>query len=150
MFTDVNIVEMLAGKLIHRLENIISMEMPSHDAFDDLFLSLKPVEVRSLDTFPRALPSICQRGPPHTYRVCEARQGMKTEFKIPVIVTFSTATEYPLPHPAFLALHALCCEVTWMSGAADMERRMDETSVLANDGSSADVLMNALALVDTR
>ena len=73
--------------------------------------------------------------------------------RIPDIVTFSTATEYPLPHPAFLALHALCCEVTWMSGAAeyimDTEKRMDETSVLANDGSTADILMRALALVET-
>jgi hypothetical protein len=40
-----------------------------------------------------------------------------------------------------------------MSGAAeyimDIERRMDETLVLANDGSTADVLMGALSLVET-
>ena len=40
-----------------------------------------------------------------------------------------------------------------MSGAAeyimDTEKRMDETSVLANDGSTADILMRALALVET-
>ena len=38
MFTDVSIVETLAGKLIHRLENIMSMEPLSHRAFDELSL----------------------------------------------------------------------------------------------------------------
>ena len=40
-----------------------------------------------------------------------------------------------------------------MSGAAeyitDLEKRMDEITVLSNDGSSADLLMSALALVET-
>jgi hypothetical protein len=72
---------------------------------------------------------------------------------IPDIVTFSTTTGFPLPSPALLALHALCCEVAWMSGTAEylmeIERRMDQTRVLASDGSTADVLMGALALVET-
>lgn len=103
---------------------------------------------------PRALLNICQQGSPNRYHVCEARQGLKLDLRIPDIVTFSSATEYPLPHPAFLALHALCCEAAWISGAAeyimDIERKMDETRVLANDGSTADVSMCALALVETR
>ncbi|KAG8215619.1 hypothetical protein J3R82DRAFT_7487 [Butyriboletus roseoflavus] len=121
--------------------------MLSHAAFDAW---LKPVEVCS----PKPLCNICQQGSLHTYRVCEAWQGHRIGLSIPDIVTFSTATEYPLPHPAFLALHALFCEVTWLSGAIeyimDIESRMDETRVLANDGSTADVLMSALALVETR
>lgn len=67
------------------------------------------------------------------------------------MVTFSTKTDLPLPDGTYLALHALCCEVAWMSGAAehimDIERRMDGTDVLANDGSTADLLANALAHV---
>lgn len=153
-FTGVN-VEDLAGKLIHRLENIMSMEQSCHRVFDELFLWLKPVEVCSPDLSSCTLLHICQQGVSHPYCVCEARQGLKTRLRIPDIVTFSTETEYPLPHPAFLALHALCCEVAWISGAAeyilDTERRMDEdqTRVLANDGSTVDVLMTALALVQT-
>ncbi|KAI6121069.1 hypothetical protein F5141DRAFT_495978 [Pisolithus sp. B1] len=134
MFTDANILEELAGNLIHRLENIISMELSCRRAFGELVLWLKPVE-----------------GLPHTYRVYEGRHRLKRRMSIPDTVTFSTTTEFPLPHPAYLALHALCCEVGWMSGAVeyilDIERRMDQTSVLANDGSTADVLMGALTLV---
>ncbi|KIK26307.1 hypothetical protein PISMIDRAFT_676105 [Pisolithus microcarpus 441] len=110
------------------------MEQACHRAFDELVLWLKPVE-----------------GVRDTYRTYEARKGLKERMRVPDIVTFSTTTEFPLPHPAYIALHALCCEVTWMSGAGeyivDIERRMDQMGVLAKDGSTADVLMDALALV---
>ena len=82
--------------------------------------------------------------------MCVAKEELKLDQKIPECVTFFTTTTLPLPHHAYLALHALCCEVAWMSGAAehlmDIERRMDDTRVLANDGSSADLLTRALAL----
>lgn len=133
-FVDVNILEELAGNLIHRLENIMSMELSCRRAFNELVLWLKPVE-----------------GLPHTYRVYEARHGLKRRMSIPDIVTFSTTTEFPLPCAAYLAVHALCCEVARMSGAAeyimDTEREMDQTSVLANDGSTADALVGVLTLV---
>ncbi|KAI6046710.1 hypothetical protein EDC04DRAFT_2557553 [Pisolithus marmoratus] len=120
MFTDVNILDALSGRLIHRLENIMTLECNCHKAFDELALWLKPVEER---------------------------------MKVPDIVTFSTETEFPLPCPVFLALHALCCEVACMSGAAeylmDIERRMDRTRVLEKDGSTADLLSRTLALVQT-
>lgn len=81
-----------------------------------------------------------------------AKEEMKLDQKIPNRVAFSTATTLPLPHYEYLALHALCCEVAWMSGAAeylmDIERKMDDTRVLANDGSTADLLTRALALVE--
>ncbi|KAI9567205.1 hypothetical protein HD554DRAFT_2109710 [Boletus coccyginus] len=90
-------------------------------------------------------------GLPHTYRVCTSREDLKTDHSLPEQVTFSTDTGLPLPNHDYLALHALCCEVAWMSGAAeyimDIERRMDDTKVLANDGSSVDVFMVALSSV---
>lgn len=136
MFTDINILADLAGNRIHRLENIMSMDQPCHRAFDELILWLKPVE-----------------GMQDTYRTYEARQGLKEKLRVPDIVTFSTTTDFRLPNPTYLVLHALCCEVAWMSGAAeyimDIERRMDQTRVLAKDGSTADILLRALALVPT-
>ncbi|KAI6039140.1 hypothetical protein EDC04DRAFT_2687191 [Pisolithus marmoratus] len=105
MFTDVNTIEELAGNRIHRLENIMSMDITCHRAFDELVLN--------------------EEGKRHSDTVI-----------------FSTETEYALPLPAFLALHALCCEAAWMSGAAehivDVERWMDKTRVLAKDGSTTD------------
>jgi hypothetical protein len=154
MFTDVNLAELLAGDLIHRLENIMIMHQTCHRAFGELLLWLKPVEVRTSDLFPFwHFSYVRPQGLQDTYRVYESEEGWKAEIGIPDIVSFSTKTAFPLPSPALLALHALCCEVAWMSGAAeyitDIERRMDETLVLANDGSTADVLMGVLAFVET-
>lgn len=58
MFTDVNIVEDLAGKQIHRPENIMTLESNCHHYFADLGLWLKPVMVRSPDLLPRTLLNI--------------------------------------------------------------------------------------------
>ena len=78
-------------------------------------------------------------------------EELRKPYFIPEIVTFTTKTDLPLPDGGCLALHALCCEVAWMSGAAehvmDIERRMDKTDVLANDGSAADLLASVLARV---
>ncbi|KAI6040723.1 hypothetical protein EDC04DRAFT_1411286 [Pisolithus marmoratus] len=74
MFVDINILKELAGKLIHRPENIMSMEVTCRHYFDELSLWLKPVE-----------------GLPQTYHVCEARQGLKQYLGIPELVTFSTS-----------------------------------------------------------
>lgn len=69
-------------------------------------------------------------------------------------MTFNAATESPLPEPAFLALHALCCEVAWMSGAAeymdDVEQMMNELCGREDYASPVDLLMKAVALVETR
>ena len=55
----------------------------------------------------------------------------------------------PLPNPRYLEIHAVCCRVAHMSGAAkylDMVvRSVEEIGVLAEDGGSADVLVHALS-----
>ncbi|KAN0092599.1 hypothetical protein V8E55_003383 [Tylopilus felleus] len=134
MFTDINVIPELAGNKIHRLENIILMWETGHHLFDDLRMWFKPVE-----------------GRPHTYHTHLVNEELRRPYFIPEIVTFTTKTDLPLPDGAYLALHALCCEVAWMSGAAehvmDIERRMDKTAVLANDGSTADLLASALEQV---
>lgn len=69
---------------------------------------------------------------------------------LPNEVTFTTTDpSLPLPSPNYLALHALCCEVAQMSGAADwlseIQEDMEETRVLAKDGSMAHLLSVALS-----
>lgn len=97
---------------------------------------------------------IGQQDAPHTYRVCTAMDSIRLVpgGSLPEHVTFSTATDVPLPRREYLALHALCCEVAWMSGAAeyimDIERRIGDTKVLAKDGSTVDLLMAALSAVE--
>ena len=53
-----------------------------------------------------------------------------------------------LPNPRYLEVHAACCKVAHMSGAAEylemMVRDIENIGVLAEDGGSADVLMYAI------
>lgn len=65
----------------------------------------------------------------------------------PITLT-SAEPSYNLPNPNFLKLHAYCCRVANLSGAAEyIDSQLDElfnTDVLCQDGSSADVLKFAL------
>jgi len=47
MFTHNKIIEDLSDNHIHRLENIVSMNIASHQLFNELYLWLKPVKVCS-------------------------------------------------------------------------------------------------------
>ncbi|KAI0363062.1 hypothetical protein BV20DRAFT_915189, partial [Pilatotrama ljubarskyi] len=53
-----------------------------------------------------------------------------------------------LPNPRYLKLHAACCWIAHMSGAAEylelIYRDVEELPVLAHNGASADVLTFAL------
>ncbi len=68
------------------------------------------------------------------------------------VVTFTTPDPeaLPLPSPAYLAIHAACCRITRMSGAADyvdkalrekeeLHVRIASMGILAEDGSSMDL-----------
>lgn len=65
-------------------------------------------------------------------------------------VTFNTPDEikFPLPDPRYLKIHAACARVAHLSGAGeyiqDIFRDMEECRVLAEDGSTADMLNFAL------
>ncbi|KIK65273.1 hypothetical protein GYMLUDRAFT_219103 [Collybiopsis luxurians FD-317 M1] len=64
---------------------------------------------------------------------------------IPSHITFEYfRTRLPLPNPEYLRIHAFVCKVAHMSGAADyiddLYRKMERTDVLAEDGSSMDIL----------
>ena len=74
------------------------------------------------------------------------------KLELPETVTFTTTdTQLPVPSPYYLELHALCCEVTHLSGAGEfvdrVEHELKGMQVLANDGSSAELLSFALSCV---
>lgn len=52
------------------------------------------------------------------------------------------------PSPTYLALHATCAKVAWLSGAAEyienVLRDIADTTVLSADGTSGDVLEHAI------
>ena len=63
-------------------------------------------------------------------------------------ITFQTETDLPLPNPDYLRIHAACCRVAHLSGAAEhMDKVLEDLGdmrVLSKDGSSAHVLSFAL------
>ncbi|KAH0826477.1 hypothetical protein J3R83DRAFT_5479 [Lanmaoa asiatica] len=66
--------------------------------------------------------------------------GLKPHPNLRQRVTFSTSDSDNLsvPAPEPLALHATCCKVAHLSGAA--HRDADEIGVLSADGTSGDIL----------
>lgn len=61
----------------------------------------------------------------------------------------STRPDLELPDARFIAIHAACCRAAHLSGAAEYVemnyRDMEETPVLAADGSSGHLLHSALS-----
>jgi len=129
----------LNGIKIHRLSNILTMANLLHTSFDQLDLWLEAVP-----------------GQPNTYLVRAAHDILSRE--LPISVTFqSQHPDLELPDPRYLEMHAACCRVAHMSGAAgyldDILDDLDEgkTRVLSEDGSSGKLLdFSLLTSMDCR
>ncbi|KAJ7649727.1 hypothetical protein FB45DRAFT_997026 [Roridomyces roridus] len=109
---------------VHDLLNILSLISDLQILFDMLMLALEPTADNE----------------PNTYDVVFACPEINTrKYK-----RAGGQLELPLPEPRLLALHAVCVRVAHMSGAAEaldkFDRDVEETSVLAEDGSSAHLL----------
>lgn len=69
--------------------------------------------------------------------------------EIPATALFTSKDKkLPLPDPRYLRMHATCAKVAHLSGAAEyidvIFRDMEDTRVLATNGSSAELLSYAL------
>ncbi|EIW52497.1 uncharacterized protein TRAVEDRAFT_52941 [Trametes versicolor FP-101664 SS1] len=120
------------GANLHRLENILTLDVRIHLLFDAMNLWFEAVKDQ-----------------PNCYNVKLAPNRPGRPPFIPERVQFvSHRPELPLPSPRYLEVHAACCRVAHMSGAAEyldlIYRHMEELEVLANNGASADVLTFAL------
>ncbi|KAI0717850.1 hypothetical protein C8T65DRAFT_737652 [Cerioporus squamosus] len=126
----------LVGLKIHRLENVLTLDV-LHRWFDFMAMWFEAIE-----------------GKPHTYRI-ETRRPFVPDEHFPREVTFtSTSENLPLPSPDYLRIHAACCRIAHLSGAAEylgkIYRDEEYLDVLASDGTSAPVLDHLLGrLVST-
>ncbi|KAG6371938.1 hypothetical protein JVT61DRAFT_8949 [Boletus reticuloceps] len=120
-------IDSLNGKNVHSLTNVISMTSDVHEAFDRLELYFEATSLKD-----------CY----------EVRWFGRKPFlgNVRELVQFSTWDPENLPVPAreLLALHATCCKVAHLSGAAEyideISRDADELDVLSADGTSAAIL----------
>ncbi|OBZ65789.1 hypothetical protein A0H81_14339 [Grifola frondosa] len=125
------ILDELSGGLIHRLENMITLSPDERIWFDNLCLWLESVPNHPNTYRPNSTDPIIRRNVPQT-------------------VTFTTndPVKLPLPSPDYLRLHATAARVANLSGAREYIERvfrdMEETFVLENNGSSADLLASVL------
>ncbi|CCM02473.1 uncharacterized protein FIBRA_04573 [Fibroporia radiculosa] len=109
-----------------------ALRIDVHDWFDCLIIWLEPTNVEN------------------RYKVSSVSTFSLSVLKLPEEVTFTTPDDInlPLPSRTLLALHAACAKVAHLSGAGEYTERIDREAeyirVLANDGSSGEMLNNAL------
>ncbi|KAK2466535.1 hypothetical protein APHAL10511_001397 [Amanita phalloides] len=120
----------LNGRMVHRLENVITMCHDAHCLFDRLEMWLGPTDTENVYNvraiYPRDLVGYQQ------------------------VITFNTDNPRALPVPSreYLVLHAACAKVAHLSAATEymdsVIREIKETLVLSSDGASAAVLEHAI------
>ncbi|KAJ7771071.1 hypothetical protein DFH07DRAFT_735069 [Mycena maculata] len=88
------------GAGINHLRNILTLTMNLHDQFDNLDLWFERVP-----------------GMANMYDVGAPNDELKTG--LPSHITFSMSTQFPLPDPELLALHAAAARITHLSGAVE-------------------------------
>ncbi|EPS99341.1 hypothetical protein FOMPIDRAFT_1124548, partial [Fomitopsis schrenkii] len=120
----------LNGNNINRPENVMTLTHALHGLFDDLDFWLEEVE-----------------GQENTYRTCLSSNFDRAHTREPGTPQIAPR-HLALPNPRYFRIHAACCRVAHLSGAAEYLREvyqdMESLDVLANDGSSAHVLDVAL------
>ncbi|KAF8261702.1 hypothetical protein EI94DRAFT_1605390, partial [Lactarius quietus] len=123
-------VNNLKGKKVHSLINVMTMQHDAHDFFDCLMLWFEKTDIPNCYKVQTTLPS-------HFFKLSDQ-------------VTFTTPhpVRLPLPSPELLAVHVACAQVAHLSGASKyidhILEDMEETHVLAHDGTSSEVLHHAL------
>ncbi|CDO76110.1 hypothetical protein BN946_scf184876.g3 [Trametes cinnabarina] len=123
----------LSSSKIHRWENVMTLTANTHRLLDDLELWSEAVQ-----------------GKEHCYRV-NAPILRGTASSVPSEVPFVAHRGLSLRNPEWLRIHAPCARVAHMCGAREYMdlaiRRMEETRVLAEEGSegSVETLMYAMS-----
>ena len=141
-------VEDLNGDRIHNLENLMTLSGDLHADFDALAFWLEETVGSSKPFFIAEAKSWLQEEP-NRYHTRAVLPGI-LRHRVPKFVTFTSSNNsLPLPDYRYLRLHAACAKVTNLCGAGDyidlIFRRLEDTRVLASNGSSFDLLQYALA-----
>lgn len=143
----------LDGLQCHRLSNGLTLSADPHALFDDLALWFEEIPVRQQKRCSACTDDVpflhLIQGHPNTYTV---KTLFPTSFNR--VVTFGTTTELELPDPRYLRLRAAICRVAHMSSAARyvdlLFKEVETTKVLANDGSSGELLRDQLQNLQLR
>jgi len=121
----------LNGNNIHRLENVLTLDIGIHSLFDELKLWFEPT----------GIPDTYKLGAPNSRYILP-------HYRTTMTFTTRDPEKLPLPSPEYLAIHAACARVANLSGAGEhidkVLRELEDTKVLSKDGSSTEALEHAL------
>ncbi|KAK7680287.1 hypothetical protein QCA50_016527 [Cerrena zonata] len=138
-FGEPNLVNELRGANTHRLENILTLDYTPHNWFDQLnmwFDKVDPLDQNDHRYFVRLAEAI------GSFVYPEFPKEIEFVNHAPDFITL------PLPDYRYLRIHAACAKIAHLSGASEyidqVFQDIERMPALANDGSSADVLSNAL------
>ncbi|KAI0360265.1 hypothetical protein OH77DRAFT_1418134 [Trametes cingulata] len=116
------LIQQPSGINVHRLDNVMTLSTTLYTRFDNMDLWLEQVQ-----------------GLHHRYRIKLARKFKHSVFGLPTEAQFEAREGLPLPNPEYLRLHAMCCRVLHLSGAAEyidkMECASEDHGALVEDGS---------------
>jgi hypothetical protein len=132
--------EKLVGNGIHTLENVVTLDASYCFLFRVLEIWFEAI-VSGVGTFFTPRTEGLQDGQDNTYAI---RARKKQELLLcrdnPITLT-SHHPDLPLPNRTFLAIHAACCRIADLSGAAEYLWRtldnMEDIGVLAKGDSSS-------------
>ncbi|KAG2012322.1 hypothetical protein CC2G_012350 [Coprinopsis cinerea AmutBmut pab1-1] len=135
-----SILDELQGPNVHRLENVMTLDPNIQGAFHMLRLWFAPSRDPNAE--------------PNTYELEASEPFIIKHF--PKIVRFQSSDpeNLPLPSPRYLEIHAAFARIAHFSGATDyidrIMRDLEDKTVLANDGSSGELLKHLLKQVSPR
>ncbi|KAG2014398.1 hypothetical protein CC2G_011218 [Coprinopsis cinerea AmutBmut pab1-1] len=129
-----HILQELNGDRVNRLENVMTLAKDVHSDFDALAIWLVPSDDPNAE--------------PNTYKLESSLPFLLQAY--PRVVRFQSSDpgNLPLPSPRYLEIHASCAKIAHLSGANvyvdGVMRDCEDLAVLADDGSSAELLKHLL------
>lgn len=125
----------------------MTLALQPHSDFDTLKLWLEPI-VSECSSSITCHAQVGQNTEEHRYKVRVKNSDRRNYPSEITFVNHSPGAFLEMPNPDLLDLHATCAKVANLSGAADhfdeIDRGMDNITVLATDGSGIDVLDHAI------
>ena len=107
----------LVGNGIHTLENVLTLQGGFRILFEILAVWFEAI-VSGLETFTPRTEGL-QSDQDNTYVIRARHEGILSSCRSNPITLTSQHPDLPLPNRTFLAIHAACCRIADLSGAAE-------------------------------
>lgn len=131
----------LAGNGIHTLENVLTLSADCRALFEDLDVWFEAI-VSVLGMLAPCTEGL-QDDRGNTYAIRAMHQGFLRSFRDNPVTLTSQYPDLSMPDKTFLSIHAACCRIANLSGAADYILKslddMEDIVVLAKGGLSIQV-----------